>query len=179
MCMLSVVAGSNCSIQMFSDDNTWQNQQKLKVNRNWKSFKKKVKVCGLYKSYFACQNSDGSHACCQSWLMSGGGQLHQQHEHLLVGVASTTWNSLHLIISCHLWLKSQFRPLLLFFIRSCLKQLRILKVSLLFHHLELVARGHGSLFWCIGCSVSKLLSSLCIYLILKSIVVRKRNKRAR
>jgi len=24
---------------------------------------------------------------CQSWLMSGGGQLHQQPEHLLVGVA--------------------------------------------------------------------------------------------
>lgn len=146
MYLLSAVAGSNWSIQIPSDDNTWQSQQKLKVSRSWKCFKKKVKVSGLYKSYFACQNIDGSYTCCQWWLMSGGGRLHRQSEHLLVGGASITWKSLHLITSCHLWLKSQFRPLLLFFIGCCLKQLQVFKLSPLFLYLELAGRGHGSLF---------------------------------
>lgn len=72
-----------------------------------------------YKSCFTCQRwrwcaTIQPPARCQSRLMSGGGQLHQQPEHLLVGVASATWTFLCLIRPYRLWVESHFSPPLLF-----------------------------------------------------------------
>lgn len=79
----------------------------------------KRKVAGLCKSCFICQRwkwcvTVQPPACCQSWLMSGGGQLHQQPEHLLVGVASATRTFLCLIRPYRHCVEPRFSPQLLF-----------------------------------------------------------------
>lgn len=73
------------------------------LTRTWQ-----MKVARLYKSCITSQRWSRQLAVSQSRLVSGGGQLRQQPEHLLVGVASATWTFLCLIRPYWLWVESHF-----------------------------------------------------------------------